>query len=179
MFAKNFSKDLDLDDSGITLLVFYSRTNLKLYPISVTSKMGLMMICGWTTLTSQCPLENDHKRQQICRIRYEKFWVVHPVFQVCLFYTSQSCDKGWEPIKLHYLRNVWSTRFSFNVYFSANRAKNVLSARFLFSEKWMDHSFFFHVRSATFYGHFRANTVMSELSTCIPSSSSLYSWYNN
>ena len=34
---------------------------------------GLMMICGWTTLTSQCPLKNDHKRQQICQIRYEKF----------------------------------------------------------------------------------------------------------
>ena len=33
---------------------------------------SMMMICGWTTLTSQCPLENDHKRQQICQIRYEK-----------------------------------------------------------------------------------------------------------
>ena len=75
LFAKNFSKDLDLDDSGITLLVFYSRTNLKLYPISVTSKMGLMMICGWTTLTSQCPLENDHKRQQILFFSFFSMWV--------------------------------------------------------------------------------------------------------
>ena len=48
----------------------------------------LMMICGWITLTSQCPLENDHKRQQICQIRYEKCWLVCPVFQVRLFYTS-------------------------------------------------------------------------------------------
>ena len=48
----------------------------------------VMMICGWLTLTSQCLLENDHKRQQICQIRYEKSWVVRPVFQVCLFYTS-------------------------------------------------------------------------------------------
>ena len=36
---------------------------------------------------------------------------------------------------------------------------------------------FFHGRSATFYGHFRADTVTSELSTCIPSSNSLYSCY--
>ena len=32
-------------------------------------------------------------------------------------------------------------------------------------------------RSPTFYGHFQADVVMSELSTCIPSCSSLYSWY--
>ena len=101
------------------------------------------MICKWTNLTSQCLLENDHKRQQISQIRYEKFWVVGLVFQVCLFYTSWSCDKGLQPIKLHYLRNVWSTHFSFNVYFSANRAKNVLSTQFLFSESRMDHFFFF------------------------------------
>ena len=36
----------------------------------------LMMICGWTTLTSQRPLENDHKRQQISQIRHEKCQVV-------------------------------------------------------------------------------------------------------
>ena len=45
----------------------------------------LMMICGWTTLVSQCLLKNDHKRQQICQIRHEKGQVVCPVFQVCLF----------------------------------------------------------------------------------------------
>ena len=49
---------------------------------------SMMMICGWTTLTSQCPLKNDHKRQQICQIRHEKCRVVRPVFQVCSFYTS-------------------------------------------------------------------------------------------
>ena len=30
-FAKNFSKNSDLDDSGISLCVFPSRTNLKLH----------------------------------------------------------------------------------------------------------------------------------------------------
>ena len=39
LFAKNFSKNSNLDDSGISLPVFPSRTNLKLYNISVTSKM--------------------------------------------------------------------------------------------------------------------------------------------
>ena len=39
LFAENFSKNSNLDDSGISLLVFPSRTNLKLQNISVTSKM--------------------------------------------------------------------------------------------------------------------------------------------
>ena len=38
MFAENFSKNFNLDDSGISLPIFPSRTNLKLH-ISVTSKM--------------------------------------------------------------------------------------------------------------------------------------------
>ena len=39
LFAKNFSKNSNLDDSGISLPVFLSRTNLKLHNISVTPKM--------------------------------------------------------------------------------------------------------------------------------------------
>ena len=39
LFAKNFSKNSDLDDSGISLPVFPSRTNLKLYNISITPEM--------------------------------------------------------------------------------------------------------------------------------------------
>ena len=39
LFAENFSKNSNLDDSGIFLPVFPSRTNLKLHNISVTSKM--------------------------------------------------------------------------------------------------------------------------------------------
>ena len=38
LFAENFSRDSNLDDSGISLLVFPSRTTLKLH-ISVTLKM--------------------------------------------------------------------------------------------------------------------------------------------
>ena len=39
LFAENFSKNSNLDDSGISLPVFPSRTNLKLHNISVTSTM--------------------------------------------------------------------------------------------------------------------------------------------
>ena len=38
LFAKNFSKNLDLEDSGISLPTFPSRTNQKLHNISVTPK---------------------------------------------------------------------------------------------------------------------------------------------
>ena len=39
LFAKNFFRNSSLDDSDISLLVFPSRTNLKLHSISVTSKL--------------------------------------------------------------------------------------------------------------------------------------------
>ena len=39
LFAENLSKNCNLDDSGISLPVFLSRTNLKLHNISVTRKM--------------------------------------------------------------------------------------------------------------------------------------------
>ena len=39
LFAKNFSKNSNLDDSGIFLPLFPSRTNLKLHNISVTPTM--------------------------------------------------------------------------------------------------------------------------------------------
>ena len=39
LLAENFSKNSNLDDSGISLPVFPSRTNMKLHNISVTPKM--------------------------------------------------------------------------------------------------------------------------------------------
>ena len=39
LFAKNFSKNYNIDDLGISLPAFRSRTNLKLHNISVTAKM--------------------------------------------------------------------------------------------------------------------------------------------
>ena len=40
LFAENVSKNSNLDDSGMSLPVSPSRTNLKLHNISVTPKMG-------------------------------------------------------------------------------------------------------------------------------------------
>ena len=39
LLAKNFSKNFNFDESGISLSVFPSKTNLKLHNISVTLKM--------------------------------------------------------------------------------------------------------------------------------------------
>ena len=39
LFAKNFSRNSNLNGSGISLPVFPSRTNLKLHNISVTPKL--------------------------------------------------------------------------------------------------------------------------------------------
>ena len=39
LLAKNFSKNSNLDDLGISLPVFPSRTNLKLHNISITPRM--------------------------------------------------------------------------------------------------------------------------------------------
>ena len=46
LFAENFSKNSNLNDSGISLLVFPSRTNLKLHNISVTPKVAEKVIAN-------------------------------------------------------------------------------------------------------------------------------------
>ena len=44
LFPENVSRNSNLDDSGISLPVFLSETNLKLHNISVTPKMGKKVI---------------------------------------------------------------------------------------------------------------------------------------
>ena len=44
LFAKSFFKNFNLDDSGISLLVFPSRNNLKLHNISITPEMAKKVI---------------------------------------------------------------------------------------------------------------------------------------
>ena len=55
LFAENFSKNFNLDDSGISLPVFHSRTNLKLYNISVTPKMVEKVIMNLDLLKASGP----------------------------------------------------------------------------------------------------------------------------
>ena len=55
LFAENFSKNSNLDDSGISLPVFPSRTNLKLHNISVTPKMVKKVLMNLDLSKASCP----------------------------------------------------------------------------------------------------------------------------
>ena len=55
LFAKNLSKNSNLDDSGISLPVFPSRTNLKLHNISVTPKVIKKVIMNLDLSKASCP----------------------------------------------------------------------------------------------------------------------------
>ena len=54
-FAENFSMNSNLDDSGISLPVFPSRTNLKLHNISVTLKMVRKVVMNLDLSKASCP----------------------------------------------------------------------------------------------------------------------------
>ena len=55
LFAENFSINSNLDDSGISLPVFPSRTNLKLHNISVTPKMVRKVIMNFDLSKASSP----------------------------------------------------------------------------------------------------------------------------
>ena len=55
LFAKNFSKNSNLDESGISLSVFPSRTNLKLHDISITPKMVKKVIMNFNSSKASGP----------------------------------------------------------------------------------------------------------------------------
>ena len=57
LFAKNFSKNSNLDDSGISLPVFPSRTNLKLHNISITPRIAKNVIANLYSSKASSP---DH-----------------------------------------------------------------------------------------------------------------------
>ena len=53
--AENFSKNSNLDDSGIFLPIFPSRTNLKLRNISITHKMVKKVIMNFNSSKASGP----------------------------------------------------------------------------------------------------------------------------
>ena len=55
LFPKNFSKKSNLDDSGISLPVFPSRTNLKLHNISITAEMFKKVILNLNSSKASGP----------------------------------------------------------------------------------------------------------------------------
>ena len=76
LFAENFSKDSDLDDSGISLPVFPSRTHLKLHNISVSQMVKKVIInldlskasgpdCNPVVVVKYCEPELSHKLAEL------------------------------------------------------------------------------------------------------------------
>ena len=55
LFAKNFSKNSNLDDSGISLPVFPSRTNQKLHNIPITPKMVIKFMTNLNSSRASGP----------------------------------------------------------------------------------------------------------------------------
>ena len=86
LFAKNFSRNSNLDDSGISLPVFPSRSNLKLHNISKTLKMVKKVITNLDSSKASGPycipvviLQNSEP---------ELSYVLAELFNMCL---KESC----------------------------------------------------------------------------------------
>ena len=54
LFAKNFFKNSNLDDSGISLPIFPSRTNLKLHNTYISPKMVKKVITNLDSSKASC-----------------------------------------------------------------------------------------------------------------------------
>ena len=79
---KNFSKNSNLDDSGISLPIFPSRTNLKQHDISITSKMVKKVI---TDLDSSKVPGSDCIPVVVLRIcEPELSYTLAELFNICL-----------------------------------------------------------------------------------------------
>ena len=103
LFAKDFSKNSNLDDSGISP-VFPSRTNLKLHNISVTPKMVKKVI---TNLDSSKVSGPDCIPLVVLKnCEPELSYILAEMFNMCL---KESCfPDGWKVSSVvHVFRNVW------------------------------------------------------------------------
>ena len=117
LFAENFSQNSNLDDSGISLPVFPSRTNLKLHNISVTSKMVKKVIMNLDLLKASGPdcipvvvLKNcDPELSYILAERFNKClnkscfpdcWKVSLVVPVFKNVGERSTAKNYYPVSL-------------------------------------------------------------------------------
>ena len=130
----------------------------------------VMIVCKWSTLTSQRPLENDHKTQQIWQIRHEKTeWFtrfselkenrVDHTFWLHLRKNKQKMKTGW-------------TTHSWNkaIWLALSLCHMTMMRKINKLEKPGRPQGNFHAlfgRSAAFYGHFWVDTVTSEWSTHI------------
>ena len=115
--AENFSKNSNLDDSGISLPVFPSRTNLKLHNISITPKMVRKVImnldlskasgpnCIPVVVLKNCEPELSCILAELFRKRLKKscfpdFWKVSSVVPVFKNFAEWSTVKIYRPVSL-------------------------------------------------------------------------------
>ena len=113
LFAENFSKNSNLDDSGISFPVFPSRTNLKLHSMSVTPRwLKMVMInlnlskasgpdCIQVVVLKKC----EPKLSYILAALFNKSlfpdcWKVSPVVLVFKNAEERSTTKNYRPVSL-------------------------------------------------------------------------------
>ena len=89
LFAENFSKNSNLDDSGISLPVFPSRTDVKLHNISLTLKMVKKVIMNFNLSKVSCPDFIPVVFLKNCEP--ELFYTLAELFNECL---KESCFLG-------------------------------------------------------------------------------------
>ena len=85
LFAKNFSNNSNLDELGIALPVFSSRTNLKLHNIFITSKMVKKII---TNLHSSKGSGLDCIPVEVLKCEPELLYIPAEIVNMCL---KESC----------------------------------------------------------------------------------------
>ena len=117
MFAKNFSKSSNLDELGISLPAFPSRTNQKLYKITVTYKMVKCVITNIDSSKAFFPdsilvmilkngeLELSHilaKLFNMClkESRFPDFWKVSSAVPVFKNVGERYTAKNYRPVSL-------------------------------------------------------------------------------
>ena len=117
LFAENFSKNSNLDDSGIAVPVYPSRINLKLHNISVTSKIVKKVImnldlskasgpdCIPVVILKNCGPESSFILAELLNTCLEEsffpdFWKVSSVVPVFKNAVEKSTAKNYHPVSL-------------------------------------------------------------------------------
>ena len=117
LFAENFSKNSNLDESGVSLPVFPSRTNLQLHNISETSRMvekviinlDLSKTCGPDRIPvmvlKNCEPELSYILAEVFNKCFEKScflecWKVSSVVPILKNVGERSTAKKYHPVSL-------------------------------------------------------------------------------
>ena len=103
LFITNFSENSNLDNSGISLPIFSSRTNLKLHNISVTSKMVKKVIRSLDSSNASGPDCIPVLALKNCEPELSD--ILAELFSICL---KESCFPDFWKVSLvvHVFKNV-------------------------------------------------------------------------